>query len=188
MNVYDFDKTIYNGDSSIDFFLFALKSKPSLLRFLPKQAIGFLLYGLGRIEKTALKERFFSFLCKIETETLVEQFWETHHQKIYNWYLMQKQPDDIVISASPEFLLKPLCQKLKIAHLIASKVHPSSGKFLGENCRGEEKVQRLQAEFPNAHIEKFYSDSLSDAPLANIADQAFLIKKGCITKWKDLAR
>lgn len=46
MNVYDFDGTIYNGDSTIDFFLYALKRNPSVLRYLPKQVWGFVLYGI----------------------------------------------------------------------------------------------------------------------------------------------
>ena len=32
MNVYDFDGTIYNGDSTIDFYIYALKSKPSIIK------------------------------------------------------------------------------------------------------------------------------------------------------------
>ena len=75
MNVYDFDGTIYNGDSTVDFYLFALKRKPSLIRYLPKQLWGFVLYGLKRINKTQLKEYFFSFLPAIDAETLVEAFW-----------------------------------------------------------------------------------------------------------------
>lgn len=38
MNVYDFDGTIYDGDSSVDFFLYALKRMPSLIRYAPRQA------------------------------------------------------------------------------------------------------------------------------------------------------
>ena len=56
MNVYDFDGTIYDGDSTVDFFLFVLKKKPSLLLNVPRQAFGFVLYGLKQIEKTQLKE------------------------------------------------------------------------------------------------------------------------------------
>ena len=32
MNVYDFDKTIYDGDSSVDFYKFSLKRHPKLAR------------------------------------------------------------------------------------------------------------------------------------------------------------
>ena len=35
MNIYDFDGTLYDGDSTFDFILYSLKKHPSLLRFLP---------------------------------------------------------------------------------------------------------------------------------------------------------
>ena len=38
IDVYDFDGTIYDGDSTVDFWLYCLRRKPSLLRFLPHQA------------------------------------------------------------------------------------------------------------------------------------------------------
>lgn len=184
MNVYDFDGTIYDGDSTVDFFLYALKQKPSLLRYAPRQAWGFLLYGLRRIGKTELKEFFFSFLAGIDTQKLTEDFWDQNHRKIYKWYLDQQQPDDIVISASPEFLLKPICRRLGVHHLIASKVDTQSGKFFGENCRGMEKVRRLAEEYRVTRIDKFYSDSQTDLPLAKIADRAFLIVEGKTEKWE----
>lgn len=186
MNVYDFDGTIYDGDSTVDFFLFALKSNPSLIRYVPRQACGFLLYGLRRINKTKLKEYFFSFLSGMDAEKWAEDFWNQNQYRIYKWYLDQQKPDDIIISASPEFLLKPICRRLGIHHLIASKVDSETGKFVGENCRGQEKVQRLKSEYNTNHIDSFYSDSLSDLPLAEIADKAFLIDKGIVREWKGL--
>ena len=183
MNVYDFDGTIYDGDSTVDFFLFALKRKPALVRYVPGQALGVLLYGLKRIGKTQLKEAFFSFLPGIDGEKLVEEFWKQNSHKIFSWYPRQQQPDDILISASPEFLLKPICRQLGITCLIASKVDIHSGRFTGENCRGAEKVRRLAAEYQVTHIDRFYSDSLTDLPLAQISDLAFLIKNGEITPW-----
>lgn len=185
MNVYDFDGTIYAGDSTVDFFIFALKSKPSIIRYVPKQISGFIQYELNRINKTQLKEYFFSFLSAIDSDKLVESFWETHHNKIYKWYLEQQEPEDIIISASPEFLLSPICRQLGIKHLIASKVNPHSGRFIGNNCRGQEKVRRLEKEYSIIHINKFYSDSKSDLPLSNIADEAFLVKKGVVINWKN---
>ncbi|MBQ5885017.1 MAG: HAD-IB family phosphatase [Clostridia bacterium] len=186
MNVYDFDGTIYNGDSTVDFYLFALKRKPSLIRYLPKQLWGFVLYGLKRINKTQLKEYFFSFLPAIDAETLVEAFWNKNQSKIFDWYIDQQKHDDIIISASPRFLLLPICNRLKIGCLIASEVDVKTGKFIGENCRGQEKVRRLQEEYNTVCIDCFYSDSLADLPLAKIADKAFLVKKGVVTEWQNL--
>lgn len=183
MNVYDFDGTIYNGDSTVDFFLHAVKCNPSALLYLPKQAWGFVLYGTKRIDKTKLKEYFFSFLPAINTEELAESFWNQNQDKIFDWYLKQQKQDDIVISASPKFLLQPICTRLGICHLIASEVDPGNGMFTGENCRGLEKVRRLEAEYNVTYIDSFYSDSYSDLPLAKIADKAFLVEKGMVKEW-----
>lgn len=188
MNVYDFDGTIYNGDSTVDFFLYALKHKPSVLLYVPKQLWGFLLYGTKRIDKTKLKEYFFRFLPAINTGELAESFWDQNQHKIFGWYLKQQKQDDIIISASPKFLLEPICTRLGIRHLIASEVDPDTGRFTGENCRGREKVRRLAAEFGVTHVDSFYSDSHSDLPLAQIADKAFLVKKGSPSPWEDHKR
>ena len=59
MNVYDFDGTVYRGDSTVDFYLFCLRTHPLVIRFLPIQIKGFVLYKTGRITKTAFKEHFF---------------------------------------------------------------------------------------------------------------------------------
>ena len=58
MNVYDFDKTIYDGDSTLDFYLFSLKKNPMLIRFLPVQIIGFIKYMFGLCPKLYFKEKF----------------------------------------------------------------------------------------------------------------------------------
>ena len=183
MNVYDFDKTIYNGDSTVDFFLYAVKRNPLVLRYLPKQALGFVLYKTKRINKTKLKEYFFSFLSAINTDEMLEAFWNRNQDKIFPWYLEQQMHDDIIISASPKFLLQPICRRLGIRHLIASEVDPKNGLFTGDNCYGQEKIQRLVSEYNVTHIDNFYSDSLSDLPLAKIADKAFLVSKGSLSKW-----
>lgn len=59
MNVYDFDNTIYDGDSSIDFYIFCLKRHPSILALFPHQVWGAVLYRLGKITKVRFKEIFF---------------------------------------------------------------------------------------------------------------------------------
>lgn len=183
MNIYDFDGTLYDGDSTLDFILFSLKKHPALIRFLPGQGAAFLLYALKCIDKTAMKERFYRMLTGYDAETLLEEFWDTHEKKIFPWYPGQHEDTDIVISASPEFLLRPICSRLGISRLIASRVDIRTGKYAGANCRGEEKVRRLQQELGVTHCDKFFSDSLADAPLAAIADCAYRIRRGRICGW-----
>ena len=55
INGYDFDKTIYASDSSVDFYKFCLKKNKKLLLMLPNQIYGLILYILGIIDKTKAK-------------------------------------------------------------------------------------------------------------------------------------
>jgi len=184
MNVYDFDKTIYNGDSTLDFYFFMLKKYPSSVFLLPKQISGFLKYKKDKISKTHFKEIFFSFLKKSsDINRDVTEFWDKNEHKIKDWYLRQQKHDDIIISASPEFLLNEICRRISIENLIASEVEPETGVFLSENCYGKIKTERLKNSFPDAEIKEFYSDSRSDEPMAKLAQRAFLVKNNDIKKW-----
>lgn len=177
MNVYDFDKTIYAGDSTLDFYFFCIKKHPLLLRFFPKQLTGLILYKFKKLDKTGFKEYFYTFLPHLpDIDYVLKLFWEQHAGKIQPWYFAQKKAQDVIISASPEFLLRPACARLGIKTLIASRVNPKTGKYTGTNCYGEEKVRRFYANFPDGGMEEFYSDSLSDLPLAKLAQKAFLIR------------
>lgn len=92
--------------------------------------------------------------------------------------------DDLIVSASPDFLLRPICEELGVS-LIATPMNPYTGKIHGLNCHDEEKVRRFRLEVPEGHIENFYSDSLSDSPLAKLADRAWLVKKGKLSPWPE---
>ena len=176
MNAYDFDHCIYAGDCTIDFYRYCLKHKTALLRYLPRQIWGLVLYAFGFIQKTAFKERFFCFLQGLEDrDALIAAFWATHKEKIYGWYLERQNENDLIISASPEFLLKPLLKRLGLA-MIASRVAPQTGVYDGQNCHGEEKVRRMREQYPELQIEEFYSDSRSDTPLARLARKAYMVK------------
>ncbi|MGB4613660.1 MAG: haloacid dehalogenase-like hydrolase, partial [Erysipelotrichaceae bacterium] len=114
----------------------------------------------------------------------LEIFVEENLHKIEPWYLNQQKEDDLVISASPYFLVKAFLDKIDVKHLIASNVDKNTGKYTGLNCYGEEKVKRYREVYNNKEIEEFYSDSLSDTPMAKISKNAFFVTRGKITNWK----
>lgn len=184
MNGYDFDKTIYDGDCTRDFYWYALKHQPRILKHIPYQGIQFLRYILCRKEKTWFKERFYVLFQSLkDTEQLIQSFWDEHEHLIKTWYLSQQQQDDIIISASPDFLVRPMCHRLGIQFIIASKVDIHTGEYNGKNCYGKEKVTRLHQEIGHVTFDSFYSDSRSDTPLAELADRAFLVHKNECTPW-----
>lgn len=189
MNVYDFDKTIYKGDSTLDFYLYCLKKQPLLILILPIQILGFIRFKLGLITKLQFKEVFYSFLKYVNNvEVKIEDFWINNESKIQSWYLKQQQPGDVIISASPEFLLLPICKKVGVANLIASIVDMRTGKCLSENCYGIEKTKRYREIYGDIHINEFYSDSLTDAPLAKIAEKSFGVNGDKIIPWNDFEK
>lgn len=180
MNVYDFDETIVYPDSSYSFIRWSLRKRPWLfLLWVP----GFIWYGLLFLLKLTTKEKFkwaiFGIVRHIDDiDAEVQEFWNSHEHMFCEWYLKQKKPDDLIISASPEWLLKPICEKLGV-RLIASPLDKHTAVTHGLTCTGKEKVRRFYEEFPNVVIENFYSDALRDAPVAEIANHAYkVVDKG----------
>ena len=184
MNVYDFDNTLLRGDSTARFFAYCLRHCPRMWADVPAQAVNGLLFVLRLRPKQAFKQRMLHFLALIgDVDAAVDAFWKVNLRRVKAWYPPQHQDDDVVISASPEFLIRPACEKLGIRCVIGSPVDKHSGLFLGRNCHGEEKVSRFRARFPGEKIDRFYSDSRSDAPLAALADQAWLVKGERLLPW-----
>lgn len=187
MNVYDFDKTIYDGDSTFNFYKYCLRKKPWLIFGLWRVLIPFIKYLFGKGTKTAFKEKIYeSFLPKIDRETYLEDFWKVNVKKIKKFYLDNQKEDDIIISASPVFIVKPCTDKLGIKYLYASNVDPDTGKYDGINCHGAEKVRRFEeAGFKREDVDEFYSDSLSDTPLAEISKAPFIVDGDELIPWDD---
>ena len=183
MNVYDFDNTILRGDSTALFYIYCLKRTPRMFLRLPKLLWG-ALFVLKR-DKQRFKQDMFAFLRDLKNpEKAVSAFWDKNLNRVKHFYLENRRDDDIIISASPEFLVKPAMARLGHARVIASPVDIHSGLYSGLNCHGEEKVRRLYEVCPSAKIDGFYSDSHSDDPLAKLAQQAWLVKGEKLLPWQ----
>ena len=113
--VYDFDKTIYGGETGTNFFKFYFKKFPfKSLIFIILYVEDILFYIFKQIKLKQLKERFFRFLeghSKSEIDKLVTEFWEIEKNKIYDWAKDEltenkKQADLVIVtSASPKFII-----------------------------------------------------------------------------------
>ena len=184
MRAYDFDGTIYAGDSTVDFYAYCLRRHPRLIASLPRNVASAVSFRLGRLSRGEFKGRFLaSFLPFVDANAEVEGFWNAHARRVRRWYLDQRNRDDVVLSASPDFLLRPLCSRLGV-RLIATEVDPSTGTLLGPNMRGEEKVRAFRGLYGDEAPEEFYSDSLSDEPMMLIAGRAYLVRRGLPVAWE----
>ena len=178
MNVFDFDNTILRGDTTALFTKFCFRRYPAvrghilraLLRAIPMKA--------GRMSLQEWKEGLFGFFALVpDMDKAVETFWAEHVSRVCPWYLAVRQKDDVVISASPEFLVAYACERIGVGCAMGSPVDPRTGKFSGPNCNKGEKVRRFRKKFGEAAIDRFYSDSHSDDPMAALAKEAFLVRK-----------
>lgn len=195
--VYDFDRTIYGGETGVNFSTFYLKKYPlKSILFLIKYSKDLLFYLIKIINLTTLKERYFEFLethSKEEIDKLIDDFWETRKHKIYSWTTDElkknKKECEIVIvtSASPLFLIEKFLLSLGYDKVFGTNfVNDGKDTFIakidGNNNKGDEKVKKLNewAEENNFEYEiiKFYSDSLADKPLFDISKKNFWIKNG----------
>ena len=88
MNVYDFDGTIYKGDSSVDFVRFCIGKNKKCRRGVPKIVGAGIRYALKRISTKEFKEVFFSLLKDLEpneVDGLVNEFWSEQKDRMVAW-------------------------------------------------------------------------------------------------------
>jgi HAD superfamily phosphoserine phosphatase-like hydrolase len=181
IDVFDFDHTVYDGDVSLDFYFYSLRKHPSILRYLPGQLWHAFLYLASVNSRTKFKQEFFGFLKGLhDIDVDIKKFWQSHEKNIKPWYSARKHNKDIIISASPEFIIEPMAKKLGTRRLIATRMDKITGSIEGRNCRGVEKVKRLRSEIDNIQINECYSDSLSDLPLLKLAKEKYIVKKHAI--------
>jgi len=186
-NVYDFDNTIVCRDSGQAFISFCIERyRWRMLRFLPGFLVTVLRFDRDRRRGRPVKGEFFAFTRMLpDVDAQVRLFWRTHADTLLKpWYLAQKRPDDIVVSCSPEFLLRPLCDQLGV-RLVCTRFDTRRGRVLGWSCYGDEKVRRLREAFGDIEINEFYSDSVTDAPLAALAKRAFLVTGDVRAPWPE---
>jgi len=177
MNIYDFDDTIYAGDTMVDILKYSIVRHPILvIRSIFNAIKYYQKYKKGIINFELFKENLLSFLFKIKNrEEYINQFINSNIYKIKDWYKANQKDDDIIISASYELWIKPFCNKIGIKNVIATKTD-DNGKILGKNCKREEKVRRLYEEFPNIKVNESYSDSKTDIPMLEIAEKPFIVE------------
>ena len=151
-NLYDFDGTIYNGNSSIDFFIFCLFQNTNLVKYIPKNLSDLIRVKTKLLELSKSQNDYCQFLTEIENiDSLILNFWKYNNRKIKR------------------------CNHLKV-NSIATRVDKNTGKIL-ELCYQDQKLKMLNEKYPNEIFDSFYTDSLNDDQiLFQKARNSYLVK------------
>lgn len=180
MRVFDFDNTIYDGESGFDIFrYFFLKDPKRVMKYAPKFLEGFLRYKRRKItiddvmnEYSYMLREYIVLIEDIEAE--FESFWDIHQKKIKNFYLEIQDENDIIVSACPVCLLKIICGRLGIENYIGSDIDQFTGK-INRICYKDKKVDFFREVYGDIQIDELYTDSWSDKPLMDISQNVYMV-------------
>jgi HAD superfamily hydrolase (TIGR01490 family) len=185
--LFDFDGTITNKDSLLEFFkhTHGIKAYLYLLLMVPI----FVFYKLQFLSNNRAKEIIFSFFYKncsktkfkdwassFSSEVIPKILYKQAQQKI-KWHL-ENNHKVIIVSATIENFISQWCTDNDIL-LIATKIefqeNKVNGKFATKNCYGQEKVNRITK---LVNIENFktifaYGNSRGDKEMLELGNQSF---------------
>ena len=187
MNAYDFDNTIYDGESIYDFFIFCIKKDIWLIKFLPLVLLRMIQYKLNllKIEKIyetceLIINSFFRH-SKFNYDELIKEFWKINHRKLKKQFIEMLKDDDLIITGCPNFLINYIKDELKVKNIISTDfdLKTKKVKFV---CFGKNKVIAYKEKYKNKKINKFYTDSLSDIPFMKLAKEVYFVTKNDIKK------
>ncbi|MBQ5996137.1 MAG: haloacid dehalogenase-like hydrolase [Clostridia bacterium] len=190
MRVFDFDNTVYNGESALDFFIYYLKKFPlQVAKYIPEFARGVIKYKRGSLsidEALQSYSSIFKDCCRRfdDIPAEIERFWDKNAHNVKQFYLDMKQPDDVILSASPEVVLKVICSRIGVKNVIGSQLDIEKGE-IHSICYRENKIGRFKEHYPDTVIDEFYTDSFNDKPFMDISNDVYLVKKNKIKKIKE---
>ena len=197
--IFDLDGTLTKRDTYLPFLYLCIK-KFGLRRFsaifLPLYA---LLYKCGIITNVRLKEVFLSKILSgipiEQLEPVTEKFISYLINKglnrtviqILNAHLGQKNRV-ILATASFDFYTQRFAERIGIGQIVCTRSELKNGiltgRILGSNCHGQEKVRRIE-ELLNPSdwgASLFYTDHYSDLPLLKKVGKGFIVNPSLKTR------
>lgn len=187
---FDFDGTLTRRDTLFPFLLHVAGPVKFSFKFIRLLAT-LTGYALGLVRNDIAKIRVLRcFLADMEIAALQQLAMEFAAEKLpkllrdeamqrFEWHRQQGHRC-VVISASLELYLRPWASTVGFDEVLGSRLEAlnngrTSGKLLGENCFGPEKMRRLEALLgPREGYTLYaYGDSRGDKELLSAADYPF---------------
>ena len=190
--VFDFDGTITNNDSLMEFLKFTHSGIKLYWGFFVLSPV-LILYVLRIIPNYTAKQILFTWFyrgwdigrfnirCQ-QFSTVINNTIRPNALQQINDYMAQ-DIKVVIITASPENWVQPWANANGINEVIGTRLAVDShnrltGRFLSKNCYGQEKVNRFLEKYPdrNCYILEAYGDSRGDKELLAFADKGYLNK------------
>jgi phosphatidylglycerophosphatase C len=158
---FDFDGTLTRG-GSVWQFLVAMRGPVAVARaaagLLPRLVAAALLGGSHADEaKEALFEQVLAGLPEATIADDAASFGRRHYRRHARSILRRRLEAHrrlghrlVLVSASPELYLRPLAEELGFDEVVATRLEVDAegrltGRYAGANCRGAQKIRRLEA-------------------------------------------
>lgn len=195
--VFDFDGTITRADSLLPFCRQVAGSFPAFLAGLLACSPILLLFAVRVVSnhraKEALLRHFLRGRSTSDLDMTIREFISKRLGPLLNraaldriaWH-QSNHHQLIILSASPELYLVPWARGYGISAVLGTRFDLSASRILGQNCRGAEKIARLEAFLGplQAYELHVYADSSSDLPLLERASQRYWRPFDNFTGWR----
>ncbi|MDR1691548.1 MAG: haloacid dehalogenase-like hydrolase [Rickettsiales bacterium] len=145
--VYDFDGTLVPFETQSKILFYAVRKNPLKILLLPYVIVVAILYYAKIVNELYMK----SLVLKFLNSVVIESFWKENKKNVFPWVrqmFKQNKKDGkkvMVISASPENILRDIVFELGADYFIGTPVSKNGKKIVGKNCKGEQKVVYLNA-------------------------------------------
>ena len=182
---FDFDGTLTYKDTMFLYLKFYNTSK-FRIQFI-KHIPLFTLLKLNLLDAEKVKKSFISSILKGQSKAKIEkktqEFFDQYYPEIFRENALDfiknidySQTDCYIVSASLDIWVKPFAEKFKM-NLIATKAEFKNevftGNFVGKNCNGPEKVNRIKEEITGKKYDKTiaFGDTSGDQQMLDWANE-----------------
>lgn len=193
---FDFDGTITRGDTLLP-FLRRLCGGRAVARALARLPGG-VIFG-RRFDREAAKVALLSRLLRGRAVADVEEAAERYADDVVRTFLRPEVVERlewhrdrgdrvVVVSASPEIVVGAVVRRLGVDIVLATRLEVDdegrlTGRLVGMNVRGAEKVARLRAHLGDEQVEVWaYGDSSGDRELLAHAAVPIWVRRRTITR------
>ena len=182
IKVFDFDNTLYHGESSIDLAFYLIRRNKRILLYVPSILINLAKYKMCLVDREKAEQEINDFLKvavkdKYEAAEIVESFWAENSYRLDENMIKRVRKDDVIITAGPDMLIAGIKDKLGTDNIISSIIDPDKREMVYFNF-GENKAKRYKEVYGDTPIESCYTDSFNDKPLMKLANKVYIVEKG----------